>query len=259
MKDTYSKLCNIRMPECPQQVLKPAKNNYSFQSPVSDLRSLTESALFLIKKIKPNITMTYSKYFSGLALLGTLFFFSACKDDTDPVVEDTPEQITTVRLTFAPAGGGAPLVFASTDADGDGPGSVQHDTIKLQPGTTYSLSLEVLNELATPTENTTAEVENEAEEHMFFFGWTGNLFSDPTGNGNIDNRADAVNYGTTRDGKSLDANGLPVGLTTTWTTGAVATGTFKIILKHQPDIKSATSGVSDGESDLDRTLPVVVQ
>ncbi len=200
--------------------------------------------------------MTYSKYM--LALLGLLFFFSACNDDEDPVVEETPEQITTLRLTFVPAGGGAPLIFSSVDADGDGPGSVQNDTIKLQVNTAYSLSLEVLNELAKPTEDITDEIEDEAEEHMFFFNWTDGLFSDPAGNGNTDNRADAVNYGNNNP-TGVDDNGLPVGLTTTWTTGAAAMGNFQVILKHQPDIKSATSGISDGETDMDRVLPVVIQ
>ncbi len=83
---------------------------------------------------------------------------------------------------------------------------------------------------------------------MFFFGWTEGLFADPTGDGNIDNRDDPINY------NDEDDNGLPVGLSTSWTTGdSVPSGTFEIILKHQPDLKSASTTVDDGGTDLELT------
>ena len=75
----------------------------------------------------------------------------------------------------------------------------------------------------------TSQVEEEAAEHMFFFAWTGDVFSDPTGDGNADNRADDVNY------SDQDAGGLPLGLSTEWTTGDASAGTFRVVLKHQPE------------------------
>ena len=99
-------------------------------------------------------------------------------------------------------------------------------------------------------------VEEEADEHQFFFEWTDGVFSNPTGNGNIDNKSDPVNYGS-----SVDSNGLPLGLTTSWTTSTTATtGTksFRILLKHQPEIKSATSTSADGESDLDLSFTISI-
>ena len=90
--------------------------------------------------------------------------------------------------------------------------------------------------------------------HLFFFGWTNNVFSDPSGNGNIDARFDNVNY------EDEDVNGLPIGLTTSWTTTDVAsTGTFQIVLKHQPDLKSEESSSSIGETDLDIPFTINVQ
>ncbi|KXK24647.1 MAG: hypothetical protein UZ12_BCD005001928 [Bacteroidetes bacterium OLB12] len=114
----------------------------------------------------------------------------------------------------------------------------------------------MINGLANPADpayNITEEVEEESDEHLFFFAWTNNTFSDPAGDGNIDNRSDAVNYNDT------DANGLPVGLSTTWTTTDVsASGTFRVILKHQPNLKSATSTATMGESDVDLTFTLNV-
>ena len=100
-------------------------------------------------------------------------------------------------------------------------------------------------------EDITEEIAEEDEEHMFFFAWTEGLFASPEGDGNIDNRDDPVDY------NDEDENGLPVGLSTTWTTGdSVPSGTFQVVLKHQPDIKSETSTVDDGGTDIDLTFDV---
>ena len=104
-----------------------------------------------------------------------------------------------------------------------------------------------------PEYDVTDEVEEEADEHIFFFSWTNNVFSDPSGDGNIDSRTDAVNY------EDQDVNGLPIGLATSWTAGVVSSGDFRILLKHQPDLKSATSESGVGETDLDLTFTVKVE
>ncbi|MEM0941300.1 MAG: hypothetical protein AAGI25_16155, partial [Bacteroidota bacterium] len=88
--------------------------------------------------------------------------------------------------------------------------------------------------------------------HMFFFAFTENLFAAPAGNGNIDNRNDAIIY------NDYDKHGHPLGLSTTWKAGVYteSTGEFTVTLKHQPNIKSATSTASDGKSDIDITFPI---
>ncbi|MEQ9659701.1 MAG: hypothetical protein RLO00_16315, partial [Fulvivirga sp.] len=61
------------------------------------------------------------------------------------------------------------------------------------------------------------------------------------------------------DASENDADGNPLGLTTVWQTAATAqSGKFRIILKHQPDIKSATSTAQDGESDIDLEFDITV-
>jgi hypothetical protein len=192
---------------------------------------------------------------TGIALCSILLF-SSCEDD-DPKKEDTPELITEATLVFTPTGGGSTVTVTATDPDGEGLQNLTVDgPINLVINKTYTLTIDLINGLADPSEeeyDITAEVEEEGDEHMFFFGWTNNVFSNPAGNGNIDARADAVNY------NDEDENGLPLGLSTSWTTAAAtASGTFRVMLKHQPDLKTATSTANTGESDIDLTFTINV-
>jgi len=182
-----------------------------------------------------------------------LALFTSCSDDPEP--ENVPELITKTTLTFTPVGGGTTVTVNASDPDGEGVQDILVDgPINLVKSKSYTLTVELFNELANPSDaeyNITEEVEEEGDEHMFFYSWTNNVFSDPAGNGNIDNRADAVNY------NDQDDDGLPLGLNTSWTTlDATASGTFRILLKHQPDLKSATSTATDGETDLDLTFTI---
>ncbi len=195
--------------------------------------------------------------FSFLVLLsGALVFLSGCSKD-DPKPENIKEAITKATFTFTPVTG-SPVVVNVTDPDGnDGPiNRVLSGPINLVKNTTYTLTITMINELApttAPEYNVTEEVEEEAVEHMFFFAWTNNTFSNPAGNGNIDARTDVVNY------NDKDINNLPLGLSTAWTTiNATGSGKFRIVLKHQPDLKSATSTFSDGDSDLDVEFDLTV-
>jgi len=187
--------------------------------------------------------------------LMVLFLCFGCEVE-DPVREDVPELITKVTLTFSPAVG-EPVVITATDPDGEGVQDVQVDgAIKLAATERYSLSLTLANGLVKPSDpqyDVTEEVAAEGDEHIFFFSWTNDIFSDPAGNGNIDNRADEVNY------QDEDTNGLPLGLETIWTAGAASSGEFRVVLKHQPDLKSATSESGIGETDLDLTFEVNVE
>lgn len=192
-----------------------------------------------------------------VAVIAVMTVLNGCSDD-DPKKEDTPELITEATLTFTPVGGGSTVTATATDPDGEGVQDLTVDgPIDLLTNKSYTLTIELINGLADPSDaeyDITAEVQEESHEHMFFFAWTNNVFSDPAGNGNVDTRADDVNY------NDEDDNGLPLGLNTRWTSVAsAATGTFRVILKHQPDLKSATSTSSTGESDLDITFTINVQ
>ncbi|HEX9651089.1 MAG TPA: hypothetical protein VGA21_11040 [Cyclobacteriaceae bacterium] len=207
------------------------------------------------KRIKHNLNLL-SVSLMGVCLL--IFLLSGCKDN-DLVKEDVPELITKASLTFTPSGAGNVIVVTATDPDGEGVQDISVDgPINLNADETYILTLSLINELADATDpeyDITDEVEAEGDEHMFFFSWTNNVFADPSGDGNIDNRSDPVNY--TGASNSVDVNNRPLGLTTTWITATgSSTGTFRILLKHQPELKTDTSNSIIGETDLDITFTI---
>ena len=172
-------------------------------------------------------------------------------NDADaPACENEEEIITDVVLTFTPMDGGDVVTARAQDPDGEGALPLEVlDDILLQESTTYTMTMTLTNEIEG--EDITEEIREEDEEHMFFFGFTEGIFSDPTGDGNIDNRPDPVNY------NDFDSNNLPVGLSTDWTTtAAMNSGTLRIVLKHQPDAKTETSTINEGGTDVDLTWNV---
>jgi hypothetical protein len=192
--------------------------------------------------------MFLKNLFCYLLLLAILLLVTSC--DGNKSTEDTPQSITQVTLTFTPEGiEGTPIQVTATDRDGIGVQTIVVDNvIDLKINTTYTLSIRLINSLFDPTESgydVSQKVNDKGTEYQFFFSWTGE-FTAPTGDGNIDNRLDTVNY------NDEDANRLPIGLSTRWTTtGAVDFGRkFRIILKHKPNLKTATSTSLDGETDL---------
>ncbi|MDN5205642.1 hypothetical protein QQ008_29935 [Fulvivirgaceae bacterium BMA10] len=189
----------------------------------------------------------------ALSLFSFVVLLSSCGSDDDPPIENPEEIITDVTLTFTPTGGGSAITATAKDPDGDGPQDLEVvSAINLQASTTYTLTITLLN--AIENEDVTEEIEDESDDHLFFFAWTGNIFTNPSGNGNADNRADPVNY------NDEDTGGLPLGLSTEWTTGDASSGnTFRVVLKHQPKLKTSTSTVNDGESDIDLTWDINIQ
>lgn len=186
----------------------------------------------------------------GIVSTGVIFL-GGCSDDDVPAVENEEEVINKVELLFS-ATSGVPLTFTAEDPDGDGPEAISIPLIRLAANTTYQLFIKFENTIADV--DITDEVEKEGVEHMVFFAFTDEVFANPAGDGNIDNRSDLIGY------LDEDDNGLPLGLITTWGTGETgASGTFRLELKHQPGVKSDTSGSGDGETDIDLTFNVEIE
>ena len=186
----------------------------------------------------------------------TLFVFTACEEDeAAPEEENEVEVFTDVKLVFTPAGGGASVEATAQDPDGAGVQElVVQNEIKLQSGTTYTLTMVIENCLESPCELMNEEIEEEAAEHQFFFAFSEGAFTDPAGNGNVDNASDPINYVDT------DASGNPVGLTSTWTAGNPTTSAFFTVrLQHQPDVKTATSGANDGDTDFELQFRLTIE
>lgn len=206
-----------------------------------------------------------------IGLIGLSLVITSCgEDDEVPPEEDELEVITDVTLIFTNNADPADVVRASAK-DSDGAGITEElevlDEITLSGDATYTLTLEIMNAVdPTDVEDIVEEIEEEDDEHQFFFGFTSDAFSDPTGDGNIDAlAANAVNY-EDEDSDAQDGSGNPVGLETTWTTGtAISDGTFRIILMHQPPladgtpVKTATSDINVGDTDIDLTFVLNIE
>ena len=224
---------------------------------VSFFQSNTFSKKYFMEHISMNIQNLTGRisFISGVILLA--IGFAGCEAD-DPQKEDVPELITKVTLTFTPDVAGDAVVVTATDPDGMGLLPIDVDgSIDLLKNTSYTLTIEMINELAEvsdPAHDITGEVREEGDEHLFYFSWTNNVFSDPDGDGNVDSLSDDVNY------EDEDENGLPVGLTSSWSTPDVASsGAFHVLLKHQPGLKSETSASTAGETDLDLLFEINIE
>ena len=185
----------------------------------------------------------------------SLVIFTACEDDdVVPEEEEEMEVITDVTLIFT-SDAGAVVTASAQDPDGEGVQElVVLDEIQLQAGTNYTLTFDIMNNLETPGEDIGDEIAEEDDEHQIFFAWTEGAFSNPTGNGNIDNASDPVNY------NDADGNGNPLGLNTSWTAGDPTTAaSFTVRLQHQPDVKTSTSGANDGDTDFELQFQLTIQ
>lgn len=174
------------------------------------------------------------------ALAGLLF--TACSDDDDtpdPVNEE--EVITTMTITLAPQGGGTNITLQSRDLDGDGPNAPDITVSgNLAANATYSAAIVLLNETETPAEDVTEEVQDEDEEHQFFFVTTGNITD--------------VSYG------DQDGDGNPVGILFTLTTGDAGDATLAVTLRHEPKKPNdGTLADAGGETDITQTFNLTIE
>lgn len=195
-----------------------------------------------------------------LAILFSVITIIGCSNDDDiaPEEENEIEVITDVTLIFTNTADVNDVIRASAqDPDGTGIQELQIlGAITLAADTEYTLTYEILNKLdPADSEDIGDEILEEDNEHQFFFSFTENVFANPIGNGNIDAAADPINY------NDEDENGNPVGLSSTWTTSSTASSgaLFTVRLQHQPDVKTATSGSNDGDTDFALTFDLNIQ
>ncbi len=166
--------------------------------------------------------------------LGILVFSAAitsCKKDKAEEPNEE-ELITTFIVKLTPVGGGAALNFQVEDLDGDGGNAPIAQEIVLAPNKAYTAEMVIQDKTKTLVADISAEVKAEADDHQFYFT--------PTAGTNL-----------TVANLDKDSKNYPVGLTSTWTTGAVSTGKIYILLKHKPGTKGANDPSTLGETDID--------
>lgn len=183
--------------------------------------------------------MKHIKLFAVVMLAGLVI--AGCKKKKEE--ENEEELITTVKVTLTPISGGAATTYTWKDIDGAGGNAPTIDQITLAPSTAYNCTLQFLDESKTPSEDKTGEINSEGTTHQVFF--------QPT----------ATNL--TINNLNNDSRGLPLGLTSLWTTGAASTGTLKISLIHKPEAqwgpKTANDPISKGDTDVEVTFPTRIQ
>jgi len=175
-----------------------------------------------------------------IALMAITLLTTSCGDDEVEIpIEE--EVITTLNYTLTAGASTVTLSFQDLDGDGGNAPTITGGT--LAANTAYSGSIELLNESETPAEDVTEEIEEEDEEHQFFFASTNGI---------------SITYA------DADAEGNPIGLQNTLTTDAAGSGTVTVTLRHEPN--KGGEGVADGditnaggETDIEVTFDVTVQ
>lgn len=175
-----------------------------------------------------------------LILVLSISLISCKKDDPPPFTPPPTFEhgvITSAVVQFTDDNTGNSYTWQYSDPDGDGgnPPLITADT--LPANTVFSVNIELFNELEDPVENVTPEIQDEAEDHQFFFL--------------IDNSLQMeFKYA------DMDSDGLPIGLSNTATTANTSNGNVTVILRHFPDKtgENVAEGVIDnagGGTDLE--------
>jgi hypothetical protein len=168
-----------------------------------------------------------------MALSLTALTFTACDKDE----ETAEENITTIEVHLTGANG-LDQKFFWNDTDGDGAANTI-DTIQLDATlNNVQAHIHVYDRSVTPELDITEEIEEEGVDHLITYTVSGAALT-------------IANLNT-------DANGAPLGITSTWATGAAGKGSLNIRLFHEPTDKTNAANPG-GSVDFDVTFPVVVR
>ena len=181
--------------------------------------------------------MKFLKY----ALLASTLIFASCSDDDDNTPEPVNEEEVITTLTVTLESGSDTVVMQYQDLDGDGPdaatvtvsGSLSNNTI-------YAGSIVLLNETESPAENITEEVEEEDDEHQFFY---------TVGSG-LDVFTEYSNF---------DGDGNPLGTLFAINVGSASSGELTFTLRHEPNKPNSGLENAGGETDIEVTFDVTVE
>ncbi len=180
--------------------------------------------------------------FLSMFLFAGVAFTSCSNDDDVPDPVNEEEVITTMIVTLTPATGGDAVILQTQDLDGNGPNAPEVTVSgNLNANATYNGSIVLLNETVSPAENVTEEVEEEDEEHQFFY---------TVGNG----------LNVTLEYANFDDDGNELGTEFNLMTGAASSGSLTFTLRHEPmKPNEGNLSAAGGETDLSATFNVAVE
>jgi hypothetical protein len=175
------------------------------------------------------------------AIFFTLLLGSCSSDDDNPELINEEELITTLTVTLVPEGGGTSITLSTQDLDGDGPDEpVIYVSSNLSSGLTYNGSISLLNETESPAEDITEEVEEEADEHQFFY---------TLGSG-LDVTINATNF---------DSDGNALGTEFSLVANDVSSGSLTFTLRHEPNKPTDNLATAGGETDIEASFTISVE
>jgi len=176
------------------------------------------------------------------ALLAIPFLYFSCDNDEDapePINEE--EVITTMTVTLVNHQNGNDVVTMQTqDLDGDGPNApVVTVSGPLTAGTSYSGSIQFLNEMEDPAEDITEEVQEEDDEHQVFFSASG-----------VEMEFVYMDF---------DGDGNPLGTQFVLAPLGAGSGSLTITLVHEPTKPNDGLSTAGGSIDIQTTFSVTVE
>lgn len=177
-----------------------------------------------------------------IQILAIALLAISCNDDDVPQIINEEEVITTVEVTMTNnADPNNVVVLRSVDSDGDGPNlPVNTITGNILANASYLGSTRFLNELESPVEDITLEVQDESLEHEVFYLTTAS--------------------GVTIAKTDVDTAGNPLGLRFSLQTVAAGAGTMTVVLRHEPNKPNDnTLTGAGGETDAQVTFDITIQ
>ncbi|MDG1681794.1 MAG: type 1 periplasmic binding fold superfamily protein [Flavobacteriales bacterium] len=181
--------------------------------------------------------MKFFKY----ALLASTLIFASCSDDDDNAPDPVNEEEVITTLTVTLDSGSDTVVMQYQDLDGDGPDAATVTVSgSLNANTTYDGSIVLLNETESPAENVTEEIEEEDDEHQFFY---------TVGSG-LDVATDYANF---------DGDGNPLGTLFVLNVGSASSGGLTFTLRHEPNKPNTGLENAGGSTDIEVTFDVTVE
>lgn len=175
-----------------------------------------------------------------LAIVSIFLFFGCTSDDDKVAIPENEEEVITTVIVYVTDINNAVFEYTYEVINS----AVMVDDINLEPNSFYKISLGFFNANEDPMENITAEIQNEAEDHLICYDASTSL-------------SEALAITITDE----DANGKKIGLSSDWNTSASATGEIEIKLKHQPGIKAdiEPEDCDAGETDIEVEFPVIIE
>ena len=181
--------------------------------------------------------MKFFKY----ALLASTLIFASCSDDDDNTPDPVNEEEVITTLTVTLDSGSDTVVMQYQDLDGDGPDAATVTVSgSLNANTVYDGSIVLLNETEMPAENVTVEVEEEDDEHQFFY---------TVGSG-LDVATEYANF---------DGDGNPLGTMFVLNVGSASSGGLTFTLRHEPNKPNTGLENAGGSTDIEVTFDVTVE